>query len=227
MKKTLIASLVFSLAVSFSLPAAAGDAQFLEQVVQEVTDLSQLVQQFQMVQQQIQMLQNQARNLQGISTQMWPSVSGQLTQLGSLMGQAQGLNMQAQDVAAQVQTMYGDTSAVMPNYEQSLQQWTTDTNSQVASVLQQYGLQASNFQSEQDALQSVQNASQSATGRLQALQAGNQIAGMAINQTQLLRQSIMSGNQAMLQIQANKANADQQDRNARNKFINSQPHYGW
>jgi P-type conjugative transfer protein TrbJ len=135
--------------------------------------------------------------------------------------------MQAQDVAAQVQQQYGDTSSVMPNYEQNLQQWTTDTNSQVSSVLQQYGLQASNFQSEQDALQSIQNASQSATGRLQALQAGNQIAGMGINQVQLLRQTVMAGNQAMLQIQANKANADQQDRNVKDKFINSQPHYGW
>lgn len=227
MKKKIIVALVFSLAASFALPAAAGDAQFLEQVVQEVTDLSRLVQQFQMVQQQIQMLQNQAKNLQSISSQQWPNVSGQLTQLGSLMGQAQGLNMQAQDVAAQVQQQYGDTSAVMPNYEQSLQQWTTDTNSQVSSVLQQYGLQASNFQSEQDALQSVQNASQSASGRLQALQAGNQIAGMGINQVQLLRQTVMAGNQAMLQIAANRANADQQDRNVKDKFINSQPHYGW
>lgn len=204
-----------------------GYATLPEQILQEITALDQLSQQVNMVQQQLQMVQNQARNLQGLPMQMWPNVSSQLQTLFNLVGQAQGLSYSSQNLAAQVQQQYGDPGSTLPNYENSLQQWTRNLNSQVASTLQQYGMQAQNFQTEQGTLQALENASQSSTGRLQALQAGNAIAGMQVNQLQLLRQTMMSGNQAMLNAIANKSNQNQQDRNAVKDWLATPPSHGW
>ncbi len=231
MKNTLIASLILSLTLPLSAMAGGGGAilgaTLPEQIIQEATNVNQLTQQITMVSQQLQMLRNQALNLQNLPARLWPNVSGQLQNLIGLVSQAQGLSYAAQNTAAQVQQVYGNTGTVPPNYQSTLQQWTTNINSQIASTLQQYGMQAQNFQSEQAALQSLENASQTSTGRLQALQAGNQITGMLVNQMQQLRQTIMSGNQVMMNAIGNKANQEQQDRNVQNQFLATPPSYGW
>ena len=233
MKKTLIASLILSLTLPVSALAGGGGfipvdtATLAEQVVQEITAISQLLQQVTMVQNNLQNLQNQARNLQSLPSQMWPNISSNLQSLVSIIGQAHGISYASSNVAALVQQQYGDTSQLLPNYEHQLQGWTANSNSQIAATLKGYGIQSAGMPSEQSALQSIENASQSSAGRLQALQAGNQIAGLQVNQLQNLRATIINGNQTMLNIQANHANAKQQDRNVLNKMIGSQPHYGW
>lgn len=199
--------------------AAVGGATLPEQLVQSVTLADQLVQQATMVSQQLTMLQNQARNLQSLPTSFWPNVSSQLTQLIQINRQSQGLSYGMQDVAGSVRRQYGDPGQTLTGTEQRYKDWNDNSNSQMASTLQSYGYQADNFASEQDALAQVQTASQSATGRLQALQAGNQIAGMQVNQTQLLRSAVMQGNQAILNVAGNQANKEQQDRNSANDWM--------
>ncbi|MGO9443745.1 MAG: P-type conjugative transfer protein TrbJ [Thiobacillaceae bacterium] len=213
-------------------PAFAGGGGFNplgatlpEQIVQEGTLINQLTQTITQTSQQLQMLMNQIKNLQSLPTQLWPNIGSQLSQLINIAGQAQGLTYASMNTASQVQMQYGNTSTLLPNYTQKLQQWTTNLNSQVATILQQYGLEANNFGSEQSALQAVQTASQSAVGRMQVLQAGNQISGMMVNELQLLRGDILSGNQVMMNALANKANQEQQDRNTGDAWIKSNSTY--
>lgn len=202
-----------------AVTAVVGGATLPEQLVQSFTLADQLVKQATMVQQQIQMLQNQARNLQNLPTSFWPNVSSQLTQLIQINRQSQGLSYGMTDVAASMRQQYGDPGQTLTGVEQRYKDWNDNSNSQLASTLQSYGYQADNFASEQDALAQVQAASQSATGRMQALQAGNQIAAMQVNQTQLLRSAVMQGNQAMLNVAGNQANKEQQDRNVVNEWM--------
>lgn len=199
--------------------AVVGGATLPEQLVQSITLADQLAKQAMMVQQQIQMLTNQARNLQNLPQQFWPNVSSQLTQLIQINRQARGLSYGMTDVAASMRQQYGDPGQTLTGVEQRYKDWNDNSNSQLVSTLQSYGYQADNFASEQDALAQVQAASQSATGRMQALQAGNQIAAMQVNQTQMLRSTVMQGNQAMLNIAGNKANKEQQDRNVVNEWL--------
>ncbi|MGO9445706.1 MAG: P-type conjugative transfer protein TrbJ [Thiobacillaceae bacterium] len=220
------------MAASPVAPACAGvpglnplAASLPEQIVQEGTLINQLTQTITQTSQQLQMLVNQIKNLQSLPTQLWPNISSQIAQLINIAGQAQGLTYASMNTASQVQMQYGNASARLPNYSQSLQQWTTNLNSQVASILRQYGFEANNFSTEQSALQGIQNASQSAVGRLQVLQAGNQISGMMVNQLQLLRGDILSGNQVMMNAMANQANQEQQDRNNGNAWIKSNSTY--
>lgn len=198
---------------------AEGGATLPEQLVQSFTLADQLAKQATMVSQQLTMLQNQARNLQSLPSSFWPNVSSQLTQLIQINRQANGLSYGMADVVGSVRRQYGDPGQTLTGTEQRYKDWNDNSNSQLASTLQSYGYQADNFSNEQDALAQVQAASQSATGRMQALQAGNQIAGMQVNQTQLLRSAVMQGNQAMLNVTANQANKEQQDRNMVNDWM--------
>ena len=190
-----------------------------EQIVQEMTLIDQYTTQAQQLAQQISLLSNSYKNLVNLPTQAWASASGQLQSLVSLVGNAQGLTYAAQNTAAQVSAQYGQPGSILPGYDQQLQRWTRDLNSQIAAVLQHDGLQAQDFQTTQQALQHIQSASQSATGRMQVLQAGNQISGMLVNQLQDLQQTVMAGNQAELNYIGNQANQAQQDRNQALRFI--------
>jgi P-type conjugative transfer protein TrbJ len=224
MKKIKALMLVVAIMFGSSVFAGGGGMSIMsatlpEQLVQSATQAEQLFKQATMVQQQIQMLANQARNLQNLPQQFWPNVASQLTQLIQINRQARGLSYGMTDVAASMRQQYGDFGQTLIGVEQRYKDWNDNSNSQLVSTLQSYGYQADNFATEQDALAQVQAASQSATGRMQALQAGNQIAAMQVNQTQMLRLAVMQGNQAMLNIAGNKANKEQQDRNVVNEWL--------
>ena len=196
-----------------------------EQLIQEATAVNQLTEAMTQSAQQIQMVMNQVKNLQGLPLQMWPNISSLISNLVAIAGKAQGLTYASMNTSAQVNAQYGNTNVPLQNYRQNLQQWTANLNSQTATILQQYGLEANNFTNEQTALQAVQDAGQSAVGRMQVLQAGNQISGMMVNQLQLLRGDILSGNQVMMNAVANHANQVQQDRNNGDAWINSNASY--
>jgi P-type conjugative transfer protein TrbJ len=193
----LVAPLLASPAPSYASGAIAG-ATLPEQIVQELTLVEQYATQAQQLQAQFQMVYDQARNLMSLPVQLWQSAAAPLQQLVQLVGNAQGLSYASQNTVAAIQQQYGAPNAVLANYANSLQQWTSNLNSQVAAVLQQYGLHAADFQTTQSALQQIQDASQSATGRMQVLQAGNQISALMLNQLQSLQSDIQAGNQVMM-----------------------------
>ena len=201
MNKTRITAADLLAALATSPAHATGmiaGATFPEQIVQELTLVEQYATQAQQLQAQFQQVYNQAVNMQTIPSQLWPNISSQLSSLVSLVGNAQGLSYAAANTVSAVQSQFGAPSAVLSNYNTSLQNWTGNLDSQIAGVLQQYGLNASNFQTTQSALAAIQSQSQSASGRKAVMQAGNQIAGLMVNQMQGLQSDIQAGNQAML-----------------------------
>ncbi|CDW92537.1 MULTISPECIES: P-type conjugative transfer protein TrbJ [Thiomonas] len=205
-KSTLALAAIAALA---STPAHAtgmiAGATFPEQIVQELTLVEQYATQAQQLQAQFQQVYNQAVNMQNIPAQLWPNISGQLQNLVNLVGNAKGLSYAAANTVSAVQTQFGQPSAVLSNYNASLQTWTGNLDSQIADVLKQYGLNASNFQTTQSALASIQAQSQSAGGRKAVMQAGNQISALMVNQMQGLQSDIQAGNQAMLNYMAMQA----------------------
>ena len=216
----LATAIVFALTPAFAFAGTmTGGATFPEQIVQEATEVQQLAQQAEQVQEQIQMVYQQAMNLKSLPTQMWSSVSGDLNNLVNIAGQAQGLSYASQNIASQFSQTYPAASSIGNNYNQEMQTWTNDTNSQAQSMLEQYHFQAGQFATQQSALQAIQNASQSSSGRMQALQAGNQIAGMEVNQIQQLQQDVMAGNSAIATYEAQQVNQAQARANNENSYI--------
>ncbi len=223
MKKIIITALATALALAstpaFAVSEVAG-ATFPEQIVQEVTAVDQLAKQAEEVQQQIQMVMNQAKNLESMPTQLWSSAQGDINQLISVASTSQGLSYAGQNIFSQFNQTYGQNGIppLSSSYSQSLQGWSSDTNSQIQSMLEQYHLNAGQFTTQQGALQSVENASQSSVGRMQVLQAANQIAGMEVNQTQQLQQDVMAGNSAMGSYMAQRTSAQQKQQEDQQAF---------
>ncbi|MHB8549457.1 MAG: P-type conjugative transfer protein TrbJ [Acidiferrobacterales bacterium] len=229
MKRRTCRILVAAVLTLSTAPAFAGGATFcvncsswMEQLVEEGTFIEQLAKQAEQLRAQIETVYNQVRNLQGLPFDLWSSVQGDVQQLIQIAAQAQGVGYASQNVVGAFQQTYGANAAqIPPHYLQTLQQWTTDTNSQVQAALEQYHLDAGQFGSTQGALQGVEDASQSAAGRMQVLQAANQISGLEVNQLQQLRQETMAGNSAMLSYVAKQNNAQQQHQNLEQQWLDS------
>jgi len=70
--------------------------------------------------------------------------------------------------------------------------WSTTNRDTIASSMASVGLQNEQYASEEATLQTLQMLSQNSVGRLQAIQAGNQIAAQQVRQIQKLRQLLMA-----------------------------------
>ena len=226
MKKELITCLATLLFASPHIFACCGDASLGEQIVQQGTLLEQYSTQADQLQQQISMLQNAYANSAGLPIQAWGSAQSHLNDLMGLVQNTQGVTYASQNLLGQVQQQYGDGAALLPNYGQQLTTWNQNLMAQISMALRQYNLHTNSTTAAQSALQQIMNASQTAQGRMQVLQAGNQIAGIAVNELHNLQQIVMVGNQAQLNYLANKSAQEQQDRLKAQQFLRkAEGHY--
>ncbi len=164
----------------------------------------------QQLQQQIQMYQNLYQNTLGIPIQAWSGIVGRLTSLVSTIQNTQGIVNATVNSISNMQTTFGNGN-LLSNHQQNLVNWNKGLNNQIGAALQQLGYNANNFSSTQSALAQIQTASQTAVGRLQAIQAGNQIAGIMVNETQALHSTIIAAEQARLNAVAKQENEKYQD----------------
>lgn len=213
---------VLALVAAVSWPAVptatagtfTGGATFFEQIVQELTAIEQYAKQATEVEAQLAMVQNQVLNLTRLPGQYWQTIAGPVNRLVTLTAQAQGIGYAVQNIPAQFTAAYPGATTTVSRFTPEFQKWSTDTNAQVMAALQTAGLESAQFATEQGALQAVQAASQSATGRMQVLQAGNQIAGIMVNKLQALQQLMMSENDAQNAYMAQHTEERQQQQNA-------------
>lgn len=159
----------------------------------------------QQLQQEIQMYQNMYQNTLGIPIQAWSGIAGRLSSLVSTIQNTQGIVNATVNSIGDMQTTYGNGN-LLSNQQQTLVNWNKGLNNQIGSALQQLGYNANLFSTSQSALSQIQSASQSAAGRLQAIQAGNQIAGLMVNETQALHATIIAAEQARLNAIAKQEN---------------------
>ena len=195
-------SILSAMALMAGGPAAyagtlTGGATFPEQIVQEGTSIEQLARAAEQVQNQLQMLLNEARNLQSLPTNFISQVTGELGQLTSIVGQGNALSYAGQNISSQLSSEYpGYSNGV--NYQQEYQNWNNTTSQNIQNALQAQNLASNQFATQSQALASIQSASQSAAGRMQVLQAGNQISAMEVKQLQKMQQISMAQNDAQL-----------------------------
>lgn len=200
--------------------AMAWQASVGMQIVQQAELSAQLQQQIQQVQAQLQMVSQGAKNLQSLGQNAWNTVSGPINEMTSIVGQAQGLAYKSMSTAAQIKSAFGDPTGVITNYQQKLQGWVSNNQSQMAGVMQVYNKSGEIFRLTSSGIEMAQGASQSAVGQLQAIQAANQIAALQANQIAALHQTIQSTSQVMLDKMAADQVKDVNDNNIRSRILN-------
>ncbi|GAB1394109.1 P-type conjugative transfer protein TrbJ [Rhodocyclaceae bacterium] len=183
------------------------------------SEIEQLAQQF-------QMYQNMVLHTANLPIQMWSSVENELSALVNAVASVNGVVNATENALANIEQQFGN-GGLLDNYENRLKGWTTGVNNQIGTALKNMGLNANQFQTRQQALAQIQSASQSATGRMQVLQAGNQIAGLMVNEMQSLHGTIISAEQARLNAVAVTENREAQEREAYRTWLRTPRNSGW
>jgi P-type conjugative transfer protein TrbJ len=179
-----------ALTLAIAVPPASAQwivydpTNFSQNVLTAARELQQINNQIQMLTNQAQSLVNQARNLANLPMST-------LTQLQSSIAQTQSLLSQAQNVAfnvQQIQTAYSSTYGAAPTsgsnaslFALAQTRWQNSVGAFEDSLKVQAGV-VGNIGTNNSAMSSLVTASQSATGALQAAQAGNQLLALQSQQ---------------------------------------------
>lgn len=214
--KIALAAAVALAPLTVGLSSSPASAQLAVIDVRAIAQMTQQVaQQARQLQQQIQQYQNMVVNTATLPAQQWGQTMQAINQVNSLLQQAQSLSYQSGNIEQQIRSRYqgygsyannGMTSADMAA---KYRQWSDETNSSLSATMRALGLQNSQMADEDALMRQLEGMGNTAQGRMQAMQVGNQLAAQAVRQTQKLRQLQMM----QMQMQASYY-AQQQDRQA-------------
>ena len=170
----------------------------------------------QAVENQLNQLLDMAKHGITITDQLFGTVASDITTLRQIVNTGQSLSYTLANMDGTFRLRFPGYST-STNYGQSYQTWSQTSLDSTLGALKAAGVQNDQFDSDEALLQSLQGQSQSAVGRMQAIEVGNQIAENQAEQLMKLRQLMMADLQSkaayqstMVQAQATKqANSDQ------------------
>ncbi len=142
-----------------------------------------------------------------ITDQLFGTVGLDIANLRQIVntGQALSYTMSNMDGAFRLRFPGYSTNA---NYGQSYQTWSQTSLDSTRGALDAAGLQNSQFNSDTALLQTLQQQSSSAVGRMQAIEVGNQIAENQAEQLMKLRQLMMADMQSKASYQGSLVQSD-------------------
>lgn len=186
-------------------------------------------QQYQQLQTQLQQYQNMVQQAASLPDSVWSNVTNDLQRLAQLQSQSRSISHTMGNLDERFRSSFSGYDTYLQqmgqgNFDPSTKyrQWADEGYDNARFAIRAAGMQASMFQSEDQVMQSLVNQSQSAQGRMQAIQVGNQIAAQQVQQMQKLRELIAT--QITMQANALALSTDEQAQNAAayQQFNNSQ-----
>jgi P-type conjugative transfer protein TrbJ len=167
----------------------------ITQLLNYVELVGSLEQQVLQVENQITQIADMAKHGITITDQLFGTVGSDISNLRQIVntGQALSYTMSNMDGAFRLRFPGYSTST---NYGQAYQGWSQTILDSTLGALSAAGLQNSQFDSDTALLQTLQQQSTSAVGRMQAIEVGNQIAENQSEQLMKLRQLMMADMQS-------------------------------
>jgi len=159
-------------------------AQEVQMVVNQGT---QIVQQVQQLQNELQMLQNMLLNTTPAGTVAWGDVQTALNSLGQAVQIGLSIPYTLGNVGSVFQSRF--PGYVPPtDWPAEYDSWSTSVLDTLRGTLASAGLNVADAPSVQAALDRLRSANDAAQGRMEALQVGNQIASLQVEEVAKLRQ---------------------------------------
>jgi P-type conjugative transfer protein TrbJ len=203
-------------------------ANFIQNTIQAARALKEIDNQVESLQHEITMIQTMERNLQSLATSPLGVITSDLDQMKSLMTGGPGIPFLVGDSQSAFDTLWPQsypttvTTASLESDAQGRWQKAMAAFAQTLSVQSQI---AQNVLGDTATLSQVLNASQGASGNLDAVQAGNQLLALSTKQ-QLQTQSLMAAQyRADALQQANQAEAEEEGRAEFANFLGSDSAY--
>ncbi|TPI57408.1 P-type conjugative transfer protein TrbJ [Mesorhizobium sp. B3-1-7] len=196
-------------------------SNYSQNVLTAARSLQQITNQITSLQNQAQMLINQARNLASLPLSSLQQLQQSVHRTQQLLGEAQNIAFDVQQVDKAFQQQYSSVSL-----SASDQQLVTDARSRwqntVGGLQDAMRVQAGvvgNIDTGRAQLSALVGASQSATGALQATQAGNQLLALQGQQLADLTALLAANGRAQALTEAERAAAVDQGREQRRRFL--------
>ncbi|RUW44001.1 MULTISPECIES: P-type conjugative transfer protein TrbJ [unclassified Mesorhizobium] len=197
-------------------------SNYAQNVLTAARSLQQVTNQITSLQNEAQMLINQARNLASLPFSSLQQLQQSVQRTQQLLGQAQNIAFDVQQVDRIFQQQYRSISL-----SASDQQLVTDARSRwqntVGGLQDAMRVQAGvvgNIDTNRTQMSALVGASQSATGALQATQAGNQLLALQAQQLADLTAVVAANGRAQAMTEAERAAAAEQGREQRRRFLN-------
>lgn len=214
--------------VSVILSIAPASAQivfdpnnYAQNVLQAARALEQISHQVTSLQNQAQMLINQARNLASLPQSSLDQILGSIQRTQQLLGQAQRIAYDVGQIDQAFSTTYGAASTTASDQaliNSARERWRNSVAGLQDAMKVQAGVVA-NIDTNRVEMSSLVTASQSATGALQATQAGNQLIALQTQQVADLTAAVAAQGRAQNLEAAQRAAAQEQGREQLRRFL--------
>jgi P-type conjugative transfer protein TrbJ len=220
MRRVCIASVVVLVGLASTVIPRPAEAQLSVTCVNCSTTWTQLLQyakeaqslatQLQQYETQLQQYANMITNTVALPQEVWGTVQSDIMRVQSLSNAASLLSGNAGSIITRLQstTAYANQVAGLGDIAGQLTSWQQTIGNNLNTLGKTLGLQQSQQQNEGAILQALQQHSQSAQGQMQAIQAGNELAGA--NAAQLAQIQATLVNTAQMQATDMAVQADRQ-----------------
>jgi P-type conjugative transfer protein TrbJ len=165
------------------------------QILNYLQLIGSLEKQVMMVENQLTQIADMAKHGVTITNQLFGTVASDISNLNQIVKTGQSLSYTMSNLDGTFRLRFPGYSS-STNYGQSYQTWSQTSLDSTRGALNAAGLQNSQFSSDQALLKTLQGQSQSAFGRMQAIEVGNQIAENQAEQLMKLRQLMMADMQS-------------------------------
>lgn len=186
------------------------------QIANNVELVLQYAKQVQQYATQLQQWQNQIQNTLNIPNQIWSSIQNDLMGVMNIVKQGEALAFSLSNIGEQFKIKYPGFQTTT-DYIGDYKKWSQTLRDTIKGTLEAANLQSQQFSTEEGVINQLRIMSQSNTGRLQALQTGNQIAVETTAQLQKLRALAM----AQMQSQNAYMAKQEQERDSENASVDS------
>jgi P-type conjugative transfer protein TrbJ len=144
---------------------------------------------------QVQQYQNMVDQGAGLPNSVFSSIAADLRDVVGIYNKSQSLGRQIDNMDSQFNNQFpgfqsylnGAANSANLTPQELYKNWSKQGRDNVRTALEAADLNTSTFESEDNKLDTMVARSQSATGRMQAIQAGNEIASQNVQQLQKLR----------------------------------------
>jgi P-type conjugative transfer protein TrbJ len=196
-------------------------SNYAQNVLQAARALEQINNQITGLQNQAQMLINQARNLASLPQSSLNQIQQSIQRTQQLLGQAQRITYDVGQIDQAFSTTYGAASTTASDQtlvDGARERWRNSVAGLQDAMKVQAGVVA-NIDTNRVEMSSLVTASQSATGTLQATQAGNQLIALQGQQIADLTAAVAAQGRAQNLEAAQRAAAQEQGREQLRRFL--------
>jgi len=231
--RRLAAASVVALSIGFATPPALAQVvvfdpnNYAQNVLRAARALQQINNQITSLQNQARMLINQAKNLANLPYSSLQQLQSSIQRTQQLLNQAQGIAYDVQQIDHAFSTTYapvasGASGQTLISNAQA--RWQTSVAALQDALRVQAGV-VGNLDTNRIQTSALVTSSQSATGALQATQAGNQLAALQAQQLADLTATVAAQGRAQSLEAAQRASAQDQGREQLRRFLTQGSRY--